>query len=406
MADDNRPAQMGSQVQSTKKRDQKYHAKLAEQDHLYQAGLAGAAKSMGYGASDAASKSVIQNVEKLVHNVANSGQSMAAGAAGTQMINKVPNGEEDQPLFDGQSQVLKLDQLEGQADQPNTLLDQLALGNFGKSLRSLKFVNPYQSSNANQPHNSSLSQQHININHNIYLTHPFLFWNQQELQTSLNAQFDPGPSVPNAAPGTPRMGGSHVPNSHVAPQNFMGRAVQIQPPTDGNQFINPYPDANFKTDDHLGQSECRARVDPDIGLPPRYHLKLQVLVDCVNQANEWKPLMYTFHPEINESIYNAKLRKQGQEIKKKQKGSKQAPMPEKLVSEVHIFRTAKADRSTELRERPPLALTPDSVKLPGFSYWLQKEGLTFNLYNFIDHSYEAHIKKVPQPDQQKPKEQM
>ena len=128
------------------------------------------------------------------------------------MMNKVPTGDEEQPLFDGQGQVLKLDQLEGQPDQPNTLLDQLALGNFGKSLRSLNFVNPYlkQPGNGNQAHNSSLSQQHININHNIYLTHPFLFWNQQELQNSLNAQFDPGPTVPNATPGTPRMGGSHV----------------------------------------------------------------------------------------------------------------------------------------------------------------------------------------------------
>ena len=60
------------------------------------------------------------------------------------------------------------------------------------------------------------------------------------------------------------------------------------------------------------------------------------------------------------------------------------------MSELKVFKTEKVNREKLLLEQPPLVLNPDSLTLQGHSIEMANEGLIFNLYDFINNSYQAN----------------
>ena len=60
------------------------------------------------------------------------------------------------------------------------------------------------------------------------------------------------------------------------------------------------------------------------------------------------------------------------------------------MSDIKVFKTEKITRDKLLLEQPPLLLNPDSLTLQGHSIEMANEGLIFNLYDFINNSYQTN----------------
>ena len=71
-------------------------------------------------------------------------------------------------------------------------------------------------------------------------------------------------------------------------------------------------------------------------------------------------MTYTFHPEVCEIVYNAKMRKQFKEFLKKPKNDTKLKF---LTTDSKIFQTERINRQALLAEQPVMELKPESMTL-------------------------------------------
>lgn len=104
-------------------------------------------------------------------------------------------------------------------------------------------------------------------------------------------------------------------------------------------------------------------------------------MDLFKQKQEIKLMTYTFYPEMLETFYNPKIKKSLREFEKNKKDKYGLKV---LHTDFNIFQTEKVNRAVLEAEQPPLNLNPGCVVLRGHSIELEKEGLIFNLYDYIN----------------------
>ena len=107
-----------------------------------------------------------------------------------------------------------------------------------------------------------------------------------------------------------------------------------------------------------------------------------------------KKLTYTFQPEIYEIVYNPVLKKRLKDIERQRlylaQSNKSLSLSNITIPDVKFFRTEKVNRQELNEEQPLIELNTGSFCLKGHSNELAKEGLTLNLYEYIDMAYEQH----------------